>query len=109
MPVGLKAVVALNILLALVLAWAAVSLGGGFVAGYFPPDEQLTLVPIPPVPAPYVQASPAEQTPGPARTVPNDPVPPWQVKPDGRHSLSTLDAVPPPWIERGDGSIAWAR
>lgn len=109
MRVGLKAVVAFNILLALVLAWSAVFFGGGFVAGYFPPDEQLTLVPIPPVPAPYGRAAPAELAPGAARTVPSDPVPPWQVKPDGRHSLSRLDAVPPPWIERNDGSIVWAR
>jgi len=109
MSIGFKAVAALGVLLALVLVWFAASLGGGFVAGYFPPDEQLILVPIPPAPVPYGRRAPTESAPGSGRTVPVDPAPRWHVKSDGRHSMSTLDAVPPPWIERRDGSIEWHR
>lgn len=111
MSKGLKAVVALNIVSALLIAWIAVMLGGGFTAGTpFPPDVsiELQLQPIErarPNPAPQAAVARQEALP----YDPRDSAPRWSIDDAGRvRSLATASESPP-WQRPGDEPMPTGR
>lgn len=99
MSKGLKAVVALNIVSALLIAWIAVMLGGGFTGSTpFPPYApiELQLQPIERAqlsPAPW----PTAARPAALPHDPRDSAPRWSVDDAGRFRSHDLLSELPPW------------
>lgn len=99
MPKGLKVVVALNIVSALVIAWGAVMLGGGFTAGTpFPPNVavQMRLEPIERI-RPRASPQPIEAQPVVLPFDPRDSAPRWVVDHSARIRSEDPMSAPPPW------------
>jgi hypothetical protein len=100
MPKGLKIVIVLNVLSALLIAWGAVMMGGGFTAGLpLPPDEpvRLRLEPV-------TLARPIAPLPPPAASAPatlpvdlRDSAPRWYVDEAGRVRILEPVSELPPW------------
>jgi hypothetical protein len=92
---GLRAVIALNLIAAVLIWYLAYVIGGGFESGVFPPDQrvyELRLVPLQSRPtAVAARPAPRPRIETPTTEYPVDPaVRPWEYLPDG--SVRFLDA-----------------
>jgi len=94
MPAALKVVVAVNIVCAIAIILLALSAGGGFVSGVFPPDEghEIKLVPI----QLEAMAGPG----APIRIAQRAEIPP---------EYRTPDPAPSPWVAMPDGTMRFSR
>lgn len=106
MPKGLRVVIALNIVSALLIAWAAVMFGGGFTAGMpFPPNEPIELT-LEPIARSLTRETPTSATaadllPKPMATDARDSPPRWLI--DRVGGIRSLDATSPSLPRWGDG------